>query len=192
MEPPAPPQQQQQQQHAVYLVKSRVGLPDPDMPGPRYHHVIFVETNAQDLSGVKFHVVGDITSSGGMTYESRAAAAPEVEYGEALRGKELLGHNTAADGGGGGGGFERARWDALLRGLPTPPRQKAFNAATGRTELVKAWVPGVVFYEPGEARRAPWKCTEWTNEHALPALWAAGFIVGGEVPAGSAAASSPV
>ncbi|EJT76856.1 hypothetical protein GGTG_06770 [Gaeumannomyces tritici R3-111a-1] len=164
MEPPAPPQQQQQQQqHAVYLVKSRVGLPDPDMPGPRYHHVIFVETNVQDRSGVKFHVVGDITSSGGMTYESRAAAAPE-----------------------------RARWDALLRGLPTPPRQKAFNAATGRAELVKAWVPGVVFYEPGEARHVPWKCTEWTNEHALPALWAAGFIVGGEVLAGSAAASSPV
>ncbi|KAL8343181.1 hypothetical protein RB601_004495 [Gaeumannomyces tritici] len=184
------------QRYAVYLAKSKVGLKDPDIPGPRHHHVIFVETNVQDRSGVKFHVVGDITSSGGMTYESRPAPAPEAEYGEALCGKEPLGHTpaaaAAAAAGSGGGGFERARWDALLRGLPTPPRQKAFNVATRRTELVKAWEPRVVFYEPGEARHVPWKCTEWTNEHALPALWAAGFIVGGEVPAGSAAASSPV
>ncbi|KAL8377724.1 hypothetical protein RB595_008423 [Gaeumannomyces hyphopodioides] len=190
MEPPTPPQQQQ---HAVYLAKSRVGLQDPDIPGPRYHHVVFVETNQRDHSGIKFHVVGDITSSAGMTYESRPSSGPEDEYGESFCGKELLGHTPvgAAD-----TGFEQGRWDALLRGLPTPPRQKAFNVATRRTELVKSWEPQVQFYAPGEARHVPWKCTEWTNDHALPALRAAGFIVEaadaatGSGPADSAVASS--
>lgn len=87
--------------HAVYLVKTQVGLRDPDIPGPRSHHIILVETNPDNKSGVKFIVVGDITSGSGMTYESREDGAPERTL--EAQSKNLLGH-TAADG-------SRARWD---------------------------------------------------------------------------------
>ncbi|KFY87092.1 hypothetical protein V498_07289 [Pseudogymnoascus sp. VKM F-4517 (FW-2822)] len=49
-------------------------MPDPDMPRPRYHNVIFVETEA-DGSGAVHHVTGDITS--GMTYATRREGRPE-------------------------------------------------------------------------------------------------------------------
>jgi hypothetical protein len=88
-----------------------------------------------------------------MTYESRAFHDPEQSA--SFYSKELLGY-TAAN------GF-RSQWDALLGRLPTPPKQKAFNFATNRTELVKLWEP-LTFYAPGEDRHLPWKCTEWTNK----------------------------
>ncbi|TLS24675.1 hypothetical protein PpBr36_08372 [Pyricularia pennisetigena] len=118
-------------------------MADPDLPQPRYHHIVFVQTDEEDGSGVKFHVVGDITSFGGMKYES-------IEFGNPLddpayHGRDLLGR-TVAD------GFRR------------------------RTELVKMWKP-LAFYAPGEERRPPWKCTEWTMDHAIPALWKHGLIV---------------
>ncbi len=117
-------------------------------------------------SGIKFHVVGDITSNAGMTYESRKSHGPEES--QSFHSKELLGY-TPAD------GFQ-SRWDALLGSLSTPPKQKAFNPATNRTELVKSWEP-LAFYASGEERHLPWKCTEWTNNHAVPALWEAGLII---------------
>ncbi|ELQ42916.1 hypothetical protein OOU_Y34scaffold00183g3 [Pyricularia oryzae Y34] len=150
----------------VFLLKFSLAMADPDLPQPRYHHVVFVQTNADDGSGVKFHVVGDITSLGGMTYESTEFGNPLDD--PAFHGSDLLGFTI-------GDGFRR-RWDEVLGGLPTPPKQKEYNVATGRTELVKTWNP-LAFYAPGEERQPPWKCTEWTMDHAIPALWKNGLIV---------------
>ncbi|KAI0484871.1 hypothetical protein GGR56DRAFT_615927 [Xylariaceae sp. FL0804] len=155
------------QYYAVYLAKFNLAMSDPDIPGPRHHHIIFVETDLRERSGIKFHVVGDITRNAGMTYESRAYHDPVQSA--SFHSKELLGF-TAAD-----IGFQ-SQWDALLGGLPTPPKQKAYNMATNRTELVKLWEP-LTFYAPGEYRRPPWKCTEWTNDYAIPALREAGLLV---------------
>ncbi|KAH8173154.1 hypothetical protein LIA77_07409 [Sarocladium implicatum] len=152
--------------HAVYLIKTQVGLRDPDIPGPRFHHIIFVETNPHNRSGIVFNVVGDITSNAGMTYESRHDNDPQQS--EMFHSKDLLGY-TVAD------GF-RDSWDALLGSLPTPPKQKEYNLTTNKTELVKEWEP-LTFYAPGEAQHIPWKCTEWTNDHAIPALRRAGLIL---------------
>ncbi|TLD11537.1 hypothetical protein PspLS_11480 [Pyricularia sp. CBS 133598] len=152
--------------YAIFLAKFSISLNDPDIPGTRYHHVIFVETDPIQGSGIKFHVIGDITRHQGMTYESRGYHNPSNST--TCVAKEPLGY-TAAD------GFQR-RWDRLLSALPTPPKQKAYNIATHKTELVKCWDP-LQFYEPGEERHVPWKCTEWTNEYAIPALWEAKEIV---------------
>lgn len=56
------------QQYRVYTVRFSLSMPDPDMPTPRYHTAIFVETG-EDGSGYLHHVTGDITSMGGMRYE---------------------------------------------------------------------------------------------------------------------------
>ncbi|KLU91206.1 hypothetical protein MAPG_09728 [Magnaporthiopsis poae ATCC 64411] len=161
------------QRYPEYLAKSKVCLKGPGTPGPRYHHVLFVETNKQDRSPTKFHVVADTTSISGITYESRPSPGPEAEYGDSFHSKDLLGYTPPTD----DKYFEQGRWDALLGSLPTPPRQKAFNAATCRTELVKAWEPQVQFYAPGKTRHVPWKRTKWTNNYAVPALREAGFVV---------------
>ncbi|KAL8343180.1 hypothetical protein RB601_004496 [Gaeumannomyces tritici] len=127
----------------VYLVKFNVAMQDPDIPGPRYHHVVFVETRT-DGSGIKFHVVGDITRRAGMTYESKMFRNPESSL--AFRSKELLGYTPAEN--------VQSRWDAVLGALPTPPKQKEYNTATNRTEVVKSWDP-ITFYSPGEQRHQP-------------------------------------
>ena len=172
-----------EQYYRVYLAKFKISLRDPDLPWPRFHHVLFVETNPSDESGIKFHVVGDITRSIGMTYESKEYHNPQNS--DNIQSKELLGY-THADG-------CQSRFDALLGSLPTPPQQKAYNPTTNTTELVKSWEP-LTFYAPGEPRHLPWKCTEWTNEYAMPALWEAGYIfetVPGDA-SGSAADADPV
>jgi hypothetical protein len=150
----------------VYIARFTVGLKDPDIPGPRFHHTIWVETDPKDKNGVKFHVIGDITSKGGMTYKSEECHDPMAE--SECHSKEFLGYTAAKD--------FRESWDRLLRGLPTPPKQKEFNVKTLKTELVKSWEP-LTFYTPGEERHVPWKCTEWTNNYALPALHEARLIV---------------
>ncbi|KAI1920111.1 hypothetical protein LOY94_003386 [Ophidiomyces ophidiicola] len=66
-------------------------------------------------------------------------------------------------------------WEDCLRKVPAPPRQKAFNPITLKTEPFKTANP-LTFYEPGEPRRPLIKCTEWTLERAIPALRAAGLI----------------
>ncbi|KAI6786012.1 uncharacterized protein J7T54_006351 [Emericellopsis cladophorae] len=147
--------------YAVYKLKSHLAMQDPDMPSPRFHTVIFVETTAQ--GGVKYHVTGDIVQ--GMHYESEACHYPLTS--ETLHSKELLGYTSASD-------FS-TKFENLLKTLPPPPKQKAFNTKTLKTEPVKSWNP-VTFYEPGEARTPLRKCTEWTEQQAIPALQKAGLI----------------
>jgi hypothetical protein len=127
--------------YAVYLARFNLGMQDPDFPGPRHHHIIYVETNAIDETGVKFHVVGDITRAIGMTYESKPFRNPE--YSTTYSSMNFLGYTPAQ-------GFQ-TQWDSVLRSLPTPPKQKEYNIATGHTELVKSWEP-LTFYAPGEPR----------------------------------------
>lgn len=52
-------------------------MPDPDLPSPRYHTAIFVETDPVTGSGTIHELTGDITSPEGMYYESKLALRPE-------------------------------------------------------------------------------------------------------------------
>ena len=59
--------------------------------------------------------------------------------------------------------------------LPPPPRQKAFNVKTMKTEPIKLWHP-LTFYDSGEARAPLKKCTEWVEQDAIPALLEHGIL----------------
>jgi hypothetical protein len=96
--------------YPVYNVKSHVALPDPHMPPGRFHHAIFVEAS-KDGSGTLYHVTGDVTSTNGMSYESRESSDPAQVEG--FYSKQLLGY-TSSD-------VHPGKWNALLASLPTPP-----------------------------------------------------------------------
>lgn len=129
-------------------------MEDPDVPGTRYHTVIFVETNA-DESGFIHHVTGDLV--GGMEYERKSSRRPEDS--QTFYQKELLGSVLAA--------AYPESVDGVCRNQRPPPPQKAFNRTTKRTEPVK---PDGSFYTKHEARPRLVKCTEWTENQAIPAL----------------------
>ncbi|KAK4097125.1 hypothetical protein N658DRAFT_569503 [Parathielavia hyrcaniae] len=144
----------------VFKLRFTLAMQDPDMPQPRYHHLIFVESNEQDHSGFKFHVTGDITSTNGMVYQSIPYHDPKLS--KTLHSSELLGYTDAAN--------FKSDFDNVLRGCRPPPQQKAFNPKTMKTEPFKNKDPKLTFYAPGEARKPLKKCTEWTEEQAIPAL----------------------
>lgn len=151
------------QRSNVYKVRyGPVDPPDPDVPGVRYHNVIFVETD-EDGSGIIHHVTGDLVD--GMHYERKPSPRPEDDDTRRFYDKEFLGTVLASS--------HPAAFDEVLRAQPPPPRQKRFNAKTLRTELFK---PDGGFYEPGEPRRPLVKCTEWTQQQAIPALLQSGTI----------------
>src|SRR2546423_2374237 len=54
----------------AFKARYSIAIPDPEMPGPRYHTVIFVATNS-DGSGFIHHVTGDLVT--GMRYERKIA-----------------------------------------------------------------------------------------------------------------------
>lgn len=150
--------------YPVYKLKLTLAIHDPDMPSPRYHTVVFVQTNADGKGGgVKFHVTGDIVA--GMHYESTSYDNPDVEPTLFL--KELIGYTNATN-------FLQ-QWDAVLETLQPPPKQKAFNTTTMKTEPVKSWNP-LTFYQPEERRRPLIKCTEWAEGQAIPTLIKKGLI----------------
>lgn len=150
--------------YTVYLVRSNLSIVDPDMPAPRYHTAIFVETQP-DGSGVLHEVNGDITSSEGMRYESKFQTNPEDS--STFYSKEALGVTDAAR-------YPKS-FDNVLHQIPPPPQQKAFNSRTNRTEPFKSKDP-LTFYEIGEHRKPLFKCTEWVLDQALPNLRSAGLI----------------
>ncbi|KAK7422487.1 hypothetical protein QQZ08_009475 [Neonectria magnoliae] len=150
--------------YRVFKLKCTLEMQDPDMSGPRFHTVIFVETNGQGPgSGVKHHVTGDLVQ--GMQYEAEPYDNPESF--ENFAAMELIGY-TKAD-------TYPEKWDDHLKAIPPPPKQKAFNIRTMKTEPVKSWDP-LVFYEPGEARVPLIKCTEWAEQQAIPSLISDGLI----------------
>ncbi|KIW40005.1 uncharacterized protein PV06_08562 [Exophiala oligosperma] len=144
----------------VYKVAYKLALADPDIPGPRYHTVLFVRTKTNG-DGIVHHVTGDIVS--GMQYQSRPAKRPEDS--QTFHSKELLGVVEPTD--------YPGVFDQTCRQQPPPPRQKRFNPATHRTEQMK---PDGSFYEQGEMRSPMVKCTEWTERQAIPALLQNGII----------------
>ncbi|KKZ62345.1 hypothetical protein EMCG_03263 [[Emmonsia] crescens] len=148
----------------VYTVKFTLSMQDPDMPSPRYHTTIFVETEANG-NGYVHHVTGDITSIGGMYYEKKYRERPELS--RTFYSRDLLGVTDAS-------AYQNS-WENVLRQVPPPPRQKSFNPKTMRTEPFKTENP-LTFYEYGEVRQPLVKCTEWTLERAIPALRSAGLL----------------
>jgi hypothetical protein len=148
----------------VFKARYSLAIPDPDMPSPRYHTVIFVATNS-DGSGFIHHVTGDLVT--GMRYERKIGKMPE-ESGT-FHNKELLGKIQAAD--------YPTRVDQVCIAQPPPPPQKRFNPKTSKTEQFK---PDGTFYAPNEPREKMKKCTEWTEEQAIPALYASGVLLRNE------------
>ena len=149
------------QSFKVSKVKDMLAMQDPEETETRYHTVIFVETDSSDGSGWIHHVTGDITN--GMKYERKPGNAPETS--EAFHRKEVLGIVYASD-------YPDAMETVLH--VQTPPHsQKAFNLRTYRTEAFK---PDGTFYGGHEQRPRLFKCTEWVEEKATPALLQGGII----------------
>lgn len=152
------------QLYRVFKLKHNLAMQDPDMPSPRYHTVVFVETNASGPgSGTKHHVTGDIVT--GMSYVSELYDDPQKS--DDLYSQELIGYTDASS--------HPHGWDGVLSRVPAPPKQKAFNIKAMKTEPVKAWNP-LAFYEPGEPRRPLVKCTEWVEQQAIPILVSKGLL----------------
>lgn len=142
--------------YKVYKIQYRLGVQDPMMGNEtRYHNVLFVETRA-DGGGQIFHVTGDLVS--GMRYENKPGQNPELS--QTYHAKTYLGRIRLED--------YPARLDQVLQTVPPPHRQRAFNPRTMATEQCK---PNGSFYEANEQRPPYIKCTEWTEQKALPALY---------------------
>lgn len=121
----------------IFKVKYSLAIPDPDMPQPRYHTIIFARTNA-DGSGIIHHVTGDLVT--GMRYESKDGRDPEKSA--TFFSKEYLGAIPISS--------YPAAIDQICRQQPPPPRQKSYNAKTNRTEQIK---PDGTFYSPANRGR---------------------------------------
>ncbi|KAF2163187.1 hypothetical protein M409DRAFT_26630 [Zasmidium cellare ATCC 36951] len=147
--------------YKAFKVRYHMTLSDPDMPSPRYHTIIFIETN-KDLSGHVHHVIGDIVT--GMKYQSTDRERPETD--EAFFDKEFIGYVASET-------YPKAVDDVCER-LPPPPKQKGFNVRTMRTEPMR---PDGTFYGIGEARPSLIKCTEWTEGQAIPTLRQSGVLL---------------
>jgi len=146
----------------VYKVRYRLMMQDPDSTTTRFHTVIFVETKA-DGSGWMHHVEGEIVK--GMKYNPKSAKQPNSS--ETYHSKDFIGKILKSD-------YPDAV-NRVCEAQPPPGPQKAYNPKTNRTEQVK---PDGTFYAPGEARPPLIKCTEWTENQAIPALKAAGILKG--------------
>ncbi|KAI9722444.1 MAG: hypothetical protein M1828_004811 [Chrysothrix sp. TS-e1954] len=157
---PSPPTDMYQ----VYRVRHTVALIDPDVPQPRYHHSVFVVTSPETGSGYIHNVVGDITSANGVSYQMKPSEDPRDS--RSFHDMALIGYVARAN--------YPDSFGSLLSGLPTPPKQKSFNPKTMKTEPIKS---DGCFYAPGEPRRPLVKCTEWTEQDAIPALHSSGMLL---------------
>lgn len=153
---PSPPEVR----YNVYKVRFSLAMSDPDTFGIRYHTVIYVELDPGTRTGELHHVVGDLVT--GMKYDKRPGAQPEAS--RSFYNKELLGTVKASS---------LLAIESICSELPPPPKQKSFNGITRRTEPIK---PDGSFYKPGEPRAPLVKCTEWTEQQAIPALYQSGVL----------------
>jgi hypothetical protein len=141
----------------VFLVKFALPMQDPDLPSPRYHTTLFVETEPNG-NGTIHQVTGDIASSASMHYAPTPSEPPERM--PEFHTSQILGVTPVSK--------HPGEWQRALESILASPQQKAFNIKT-KTPLM--------FYEPGEPRRRLVKCTEWTMERAIPELKKEGLIV---------------
>lgn len=151
----------------AYKVQRKLALQDPDFNYTRYHTAIFVETNAKDGSGRIHEVNGDMVT--GMSY--RSIVAPSFEDSEGFHASYYLGTVDAAN--------HPAAVDDLLGTIPPPPRQKVFSPS--KRSYVRCRPDGSP-YGAEESVPALVKCTEWTEQRAIPALMKAGLIKTEERP----------
>ncbi|CAG8960265.1 hypothetical protein HYFRA_00012785 [Hymenoscyphus fraxineus] len=149
----------------IYKIRFRLSIPDPEMPQPRYHTTLFIQTPLDTLNGTgtTHHVTGDLVT--GMVYQKRfETSAPDND--EMFFSKELLGYIKDD--------VDEEGIEEVLKTLEPPGKQKRYNHKTGRTEQFK---PEGGFYEVGEGRPAMRKCTEWIEEQAIPALRESGVLI---------------
>ncbi|PGG96867.1 hypothetical protein AJ79_09429 [Helicocarpus griseus UAMH5409] len=145
---------------------------DPLDPQKRYHEGIFIETDQTTELGTLFHVTGDIIAKNGMYYEERG---PNYHPNESahLHSNPQIGWVLADD-------FHSGRISAILKALPTPPKQQGLNfwEMDPRGEMTPyIWTKqDGERYGPDEERPPVFKCNEWTNQYALPALRDAGVL----------------
>lgn len=150
--------------YEVYKAKYNLAFQDPEETSTRYHTVIFVATDTNSGGGYIHEVAGDIVT--GMTYQTRRDSAPETS--ETFHAKECLGL------------IARDRYpgevDRVCMALPPPQAQKRFNPGTARYEAFKP--EDGSSYAPGECRPRYFKCTEWVEMRAVPALFQTGVLEG--------------
>ncbi|TGJ86904.1 hypothetical protein E0Z10_g1879 [Xylaria hypoxylon] len=101
-----------------------------------------------------------------MVYQWKPSRVPEQS--STFDTKEFLGYTAKAN--------QHKAWDDVLRRVPAPGKQKAFNVKTMKMGPLKTLNP-LTFYELKEKRRPLIKCTEWINHRAIPALKNARLIV---------------
>lgn len=122
----------------------------------RYYTVLFVQTE-EDRAGRIFYVTRDIVQAYSMQYESKPAQRPELSG--TFFAKELLSYIPPEQYPNG--------IESVLRPIPAPPRQRIFSPNTMQYEQCK---PDGTLYQAHEDKPPYMKCTEWTEEHAIPAL----------------------
>ena len=148
----------------VYKIRFKIAFADPEMPQPRYHTTIFIQTVEQIDSqvGTTHHVTGDLVT--GMHYQARLELGPP-EWDEMFFDKLVIGYVDGTQ--------NLKKIEEVLQVLTPPRKQKAYNHQTGKTEQFK---PKGGFYQMGEVRPPMVKCTEWVEKQAIPALRAAGIL----------------
>ncbi|EEP82039.1 predicted protein [Uncinocarpus reesii 1704] len=174
--PPLQPQQLQQSEgqpkwYRVLQPQMDTAAHDPLDPAKRYHEGVFVEANPEKLRGTLFHVTGDIIGAHGMRYEERINYCPADSIH--LHVNPQIGWVLSAD-------FHSGKISTILRSLPTPPKQQGINfwevdPVTKRHEIIWTKENGDP-YGPDEQQRPVFKCNEWTNLYAVPALRDAGVL----------------
>ncbi|KAK2767025.1 hypothetical protein FQN54_006343 [Arachnomyces sp. PD_36] len=174
--PPAHQQQQAEEPQQWYRVlqpEFDTVAHDPLDPPKRYHTGIFIETNQTRAEGKLFHVTGDVIAANGMWYEERQYHAAR-DLTETHRYDDTqIGWVLRAD-------YDSGRIGSVLRALPRPTKQQGINfweidPVTGRHEIIWTKENGER-YAPGEERRPVFKCNEWTNRLAAPALRETGIL----------------
>ena len=98
-----------------------------------------------------------------MYYDTKRGRRPEES--ESFYAKAYLGVIKAAD--------YPHQMNQVLSAQPPPPKQKHYNVKTMKTAQIK---PDGIFYAPDEPRSPMIKCTEWTINQAVPALYASGVL----------------
>lgn len=167
MSEPTQSQPQQQDSYRVYRPEFDTVAFDPLDPAKRYHEGVFIELDAKTGKGTLFHVTGDIISNNGMFYEERRDYASGLS--DHLHSFKQIGWVRQVD-------FHSGRLAALLRDLPRPTKQQGLNFwVKPYTDLIWTKQDGEP-YGSGEPRRPVFKCNEWTNLHAIPALRDAGIL----------------
>jgi hypothetical protein len=142
------------QRFDVYKVQYKLGMQDPDFNYTRYHTVVFIQTDAD--SGVYIHhITEDLIT--GMQYQRKAKRRPEQSL--TFHAKEYIGTVAAEN--------YPAAIDTFLKSLQPPPQQKRFNPTTMAYERCK---PDSSAYDARESPPPLMKCTEWTQNSAIPTL----------------------